>query len=277
MLKKFYIARHFWKAGKNATWEVSKKFPNALLEQIKSDYTILENERPKFIDYFQGTVFFVYNEDVDIYKRKIIEITASTCNMTIIQPDRMESIYSEIALVKSNIFEFNLSIDNSSLPDKRLETESVRKNYFKFLFWVGGLILILIVFFLSIGDHFFNSTKNEIQDQKKPQKSNEVKAIKTNSSEPETDIKGIKFCTEFREEILVKLCDDGMGWNNTVCICAYIDEQCSEPSKRTEFNKWSNENCLQNNFEMDEDYRVRIKKITKKSDRRKIEKFFKGK
>ena len=275
MLKEFFIARHFWKEGRNATWEVSEKFPESLLEHLKSDYTMLENEQPKFIDYPQGTVFLVYNENKDIYKRKIIEITAVTCNLTIIKPFRMENIYNGISSVKPDKLEFTLKLDTFFIPAEKLETESVRKNYSQFLFWGIGVLFALIILFFFIGKSFFNNTKDEIQDLNSPQKSSELKPIKIISLKSEADINNGKLCYELKE-ILEKLCNDGMGWNNTVCICAYIKEQCSEPSKRMAFNQWSNENCFQNNFKKDDDYRDRIKKITKESDRRRIEKFFRG-
>lgn len=291
MQKDFFIARHFWKEGRNATWEVSKKFPESLLEQLKSDYTMLENEQPKFIDYPQATVFLVYNENKDIYKRKIIEITAVTCNLTIIEPFKMENIYNEISFVKPDKLEFTLKLDTSFIPDKKLETESAKKKYFQFLFWGIGVLFALIILSFVIGKSFFNNAKDEIQDlnmpqkssELKPQKSSELKPIKSSELKPiktiplksETDINNDKLSYELKE-ILKKLCNDGKGWNNTVCICAYINEQFSEPSKRIAFNQWSNENCLQNTLKKDEDYLARIRRITKESDRRRIEKFFRG-
>lgn len=81
------VAHHFWKDGKNATWNPTR-FPVPEIERaVKEDYEKLAAERPPFRTYGAWTVFFVYTPKHDYAGRTIVEISFAFAKQ-LRRPDR---------------------------------------------------------------------------------------------------------------------------------------------------------------------------------------------
>lgn len=72
---KIKLCHHLWQDKANATW-FPKQFPYPEIEQeIKTEYPILQAERPKFKRFGELTVFFDYRPSKDLYGREIVPIS----------------------------------------------------------------------------------------------------------------------------------------------------------------------------------------------------------
>lgn len=72
---KVYIAKHYWKDGENATWESHVKIDKKIFEYLKKNYHNFVNNRPLMIKEKKRYIYLCYEDNVDIYNRKITNIT----------------------------------------------------------------------------------------------------------------------------------------------------------------------------------------------------------
>jgi len=72
---KIYIAKHYWKDGENATWESHEKVDKKIFEYLKKNYHNFVNNRPIMIEEKNSYIYLCYEDNVDIYNRKITNIT----------------------------------------------------------------------------------------------------------------------------------------------------------------------------------------------------------
>lgn len=80
---KIYIAKHYWKDGKNATWECHKKIDKELFKYLKNNYHNFVTDKPKMIKQGKYVVYLCYKEGTDSYGRSISEVTFFVLNREI--------------------------------------------------------------------------------------------------------------------------------------------------------------------------------------------------
>ena len=72
---KVYIVKHYWKNGENATWESHAKVDKKVFEHLKKNYHNFVKDRPFMIKEGKYYIYFCYEDSVDIYGRKITNVT----------------------------------------------------------------------------------------------------------------------------------------------------------------------------------------------------------
>jgi len=72
---KIYIAKHYWKDNKNATWECHPKLNKKLFEYFKENYHNFVKDRNSKIEKDGYFIYLCYVDAKDDYKRDITNIT----------------------------------------------------------------------------------------------------------------------------------------------------------------------------------------------------------
>jgi len=72
---KVLIAKHYWKNGKNATWECHPKLDKELFEYLKENYHNFVKDRKNEIEKFGYFIYPCYVDAKDDYERNITNIT----------------------------------------------------------------------------------------------------------------------------------------------------------------------------------------------------------
>ena len=70
-----YIAKHYWKNGKSATWECHKKIDSSIFDYLKDNYDTFVHKHPAEIEYKKHHIYLCYQTSTDIYDRPITSIT----------------------------------------------------------------------------------------------------------------------------------------------------------------------------------------------------------
>ena len=254
----FYIARHFWKDGKNASWQVAMDFPAKLLENFKNEYTFLENNQPDFRQYDGGTVFFSYKQSEDVYGRRIIEITAATCGKRLRRPESVINLFKKKLQSFDNV-NLNIVVNNSNISYENnlqagvgtetkntgvLNVSSTSKNKLVVAVLVG-LIMIIGLFFLKKKNRPIqakspqsqNMTREEaLQESSLKDKQNNSDSIDVLKSSPQ-NLREI-----FLEKYLtLKALNKEPPYIKHKCVSFYIQNQLDNDQERRSFKKWIND------------------------------------
>ncbi len=70
-----YIAKHYWKDGKSATWECHKKIDSSIFDYLKDNYDTFVHKHPTEVEYKKYHIYLCYQTSKDIYARPITSIT----------------------------------------------------------------------------------------------------------------------------------------------------------------------------------------------------------
>jgi hypothetical protein len=103
---KIYIAKHYWKDGENATWESHVKVDKKIFEHLKKNYHNFVNNRPLIIEERKKYIYLCYEDTVDIYNRKITNITFFVSKYKVNEP-LCKKIYHNLELHLSNKRQMN--------------------------------------------------------------------------------------------------------------------------------------------------------------------------
>ena len=267
----FFIARHFWKDGENASWQVARNFPSELLKEFKRDYTLLENTQPEFRHYDEGTVFFVYKQAEDTYGRRITEITAATCGKRLRHPESITNLFQKklqsfdnvnlcIAINDSNIkYENNFQLNvNSGTKKNSVSTYSntSKKKLLSSTILIGCIIILCMTFIFSEKNRPSENKplKSDVVCKEKPsgpiiENNQDIPKLKKNTGSSKATPKNTR--EQFKDNY-AKLKCNSKEWPvpilNSHCAKYFIKNQLEKGQTRLSYDKWV-KNIGKNKFE----------------------------
>lgn len=294
----FKCARHFWKNGRDATWEVAEGFPTYVLDWLKENYPHFEEKRPKYETFQNSTIFFFYNDTQDIFGRDIIEITFWYVKYKFLHP---EIVYTRLknkacSLKYERILSFNVEKNNIlDVTDVKTKVKGrISDKYFKSkqLVFIGITVISLVV--LSFNGFFLNNAKrsslsipekkniietnNKIEKQRKNHKKDNIMNKLLKDKEAKIDRKDTfinDFCRKYNK---IDKHDEKLKTNK--CFFTYIKYRCNSKNNKL-YSKWLEENrslleCryVQSAFE-DQDLLEWLNHLSRK-ERKDAKKFFYG-
>ena len=147
---KIYIAKHYWKDNKNATWEKHPKIKESIFSYLKENYSKFVKNRPKVVQKDKFYIYICYEDSKDIYKRDITNITFFISK---------ESV--SIDLCKSNYYNLELNIPSENKLNFNIDKKLIGV----------AMITLFLAFSLPEWVHFGNSNSNKTNHKTEIQKS----------------------------------------------------------------------------------------------------------
>ncbi|SFV68337.1 hypothetical protein MNB_SV-14-1261 [hydrothermal vent metagenome] len=143
---KVYIVKHYWKDGENATWESHENIDKKIFEYLKKNYHSFVENRQNTIKEGNHYIYPCYEDGVDIYSRKLTNIT--------------------FFVSKSEIDE---ELCNKEYHDLEISLAGKRN---KLIFYLVGLVVIVGLLF-----GYYYSNKQKSLDKKSTTNSSEKEEI----------------------------------------------------------------------------------------------------
>lgn len=157
------LCRHYWENRENAAWK-PVDFPVPEIENaLKSEFSLIQLERPKFRVYGRWTVFFAFRRESDVFGRPIFPAT-----MTFLRdcenPDEAGEIIVPLLENVAHAADF-VNLPGRIFPRRR----------FRFRFYA----IIFIIFFALIAVVFFRTGTKSPNPGEAPGEKNALKPSET--------------------------------------------------------------------------------------------------
>jgi len=134
---KVYVAKHYWKDGKNAKWECHEKIDKKLFEYLKNNYHNFVINKPKMIKQDKQFIYLCYQDTKDHFGRNITEVT---------------------------FFVLSREVENNFCKKKYKNLEfDVWNN--RTVLWIFGALFLVVIMGISIVDQSSKVIKVEIEEQ----------------------------------------------------------------------------------------------------------------